>query len=408
MAESQYRIVSAQLPLIGGVAGHNFLALIGPDGNVIGEFHGLATGPDGNPKPIGHLPSDELKGYDDRHYYEPNFAQTELASGDQAEMMKRWNAGKAALDKMNARNIHHPWMGLGQNSNSFASTLIAVMGLTVPPMPGGAPVMAGARSMLLDAKDIQGIQRQFNIDLPRSEDTSNTGLQPDGVDQPNALDAARWPPGPDVAPSDLTTPPRVGNRRSAIAPPQDLRGMPVPRAEGATSLGGPNGPASLVPPMRSRIQALASPAPSADPTLPPRHFAPEAPRSLDPFAVPGQLRSDPSGGTGVGSGTNPPSLLTPSFAASRMSPDATPPAVLRGAGPMGDGYGIGDWWRSLASVPSSDAALDSVRRPSSFIRGTAETDPSSSVPSSRSAALTGAASRRAVLRGPCARTARTA
>ncbi|QOG17260.1 hypothetical protein [Bradyrhizobium sp. SEMIA] len=138
MPEGQYRIVKAQLPLIGGLAGHNFLALIDPDGNVIGELHGLATGADGLPKPIGHLPSDELRGYHDQHFYKPNFAQTELASGDQTEIMKRWSAGRAVLDKINELNIHYPWMGLGQNSNSFASTLIAAMGLTELPMPGGA------------------------------------------------------------------------------------------------------------------------------------------------------------------------------------------------------------------------------------------------------------------------------
>ncbi|HXH43580.1 MAG TPA: hypothetical protein VNK51_07015 [Bradyrhizobium sp.] len=105
MAEGQYRIVKAQLPLIGGVAGHNFLVLIDPDGNVIEELHGLATGADGLPKPIGHLPSDELRGYHDQRFYKPNFARTELASGDQAEIMKRWNAGMAVLDKINVRNI---------------------------------------------------------------------------------------------------------------------------------------------------------------------------------------------------------------------------------------------------------------------------------------------------------------
>jgi hypothetical protein len=62
MAEGQYRIVKAQLPLLGGLAGHNFLVLIDPAGKIVGELHGLATDAEGHPKPIGHLPSDELKG----------------------------------------------------------------------------------------------------------------------------------------------------------------------------------------------------------------------------------------------------------------------------------------------------------------------------------------------------------
>jgi hypothetical protein len=199
-----------------------------------------------------------------------------------------------------------------------------------------------------------------------------------------AQSANQRQPPPGIAPSD---PP------AGATPSQFPFRRAIPGAEGPTSIGGPAGPTPLESPGLSRSRAPFSPAPVVDPTLPPLHFAPEAPRSSDPFAVPGAFRPDVSGGSGVESGTNPPSLLTPSFAASRVSPEATPPAVLRGAGPMGDGNGIGDWWGSLASVPSSDAAPDSVRRLSSFIRGTAETDPNSSVPSSRSAALTGAASR---------------
>ncbi|MGY8633214.1 hypothetical protein RAD15_12125 [Bradyrhizobium sp. 14AA] len=273
MAEGQYRIVKAQLPLIGGVAGHNFLVLIDPDGNVIGELHGLATGADGLPKPIGHLPSDELRGYHDQRFYKPNFAQTELASGDQAEIMKRWDAGRAVLDKINARNIHYPWMGLGQNSNSFASTLIAAMGLTESPMPGGASVVPGARSMLLDPKDIQDIQRQFNIGAARSGDAPNSGSQPGGVDQPSPLDSAKRPFGSVGAPGDRTSAPPVRAPRSLVTPPQDLPSTAVSGAKGPTSLGGPNGPAPLTPPLRPRSQAPTRPAPAGDPTLPSLHFA---------------------------------------------------------------------------------------------------------------------------------------
>ena len=61
MANGQYRIVEAQLPLIGGVAGHNFLVLLGPNGQIVGELHGMARDVEGNIKAIGNVPDDRLK-----------------------------------------------------------------------------------------------------------------------------------------------------------------------------------------------------------------------------------------------------------------------------------------------------------------------------------------------------------
>lgn len=294
MSEGQYRIVKAQHPLIGGLAGHNFLVLIDPNGKVVEELHGLATGADGRPKPIGHLPSDELRGYVDQHFYRPDYAQAELASGDQAEITKIWNAGRAALDKINARSLHYPWMGLGQNSNSVNSTLIAAMGRSEPPMPGGASVMPGAGSMLLDPRDIQDIQRQFNIGAPRSGDAPNASARPEDVDQPNPLDSARWPFGPVGAPSGP----------AAVAPPRGLPGKAVPRAAGPTSLGGPDGQAPLEPAVRSRAPARSGP--TAAPPLP------------------------------------------PSFGGPIASPVVPAPAELGGIGSTGSGNGCGDWRASVA------------------------------------------------------------
>lgn len=271
MAEGQYRIVKVELPLLGGIAGHNFLVLIDPNGKVIGEFHGLATDAEGRAKPIGNLPSDRLKGHVDKRWYQPDFAQAEVASGDQAKIMNLWNAAAAALTKMDARDIHYPWLGLGQNSNSYLSTLIASMGLTEPQLPGGAPVKPGAGSMLLEPKDIQDIQRQFNIGAARSGDASNSGPQPGGVDQSSPLDSATPPFGSVGAPGDRTIAPPARTRRSLVTPPQDLPSTAVSGAKGPTSLGGPNGPAPLAPP-RPRSQAPMMPVPAGDPTLPPLQF----------------------------------------------------------------------------------------------------------------------------------------
>jgi hypothetical protein len=133
------------------------------DGRVVGELHGLATDAEGHSKPIGNLESDRLKlhEYSEQQFHRPDFAQAELASGDQATIMNLWNAARAAGAKMNELDIQYPWMGLGKNSDAFASTLIAAMGLTEPQLPGGARITPSAGSMLLDPSAIQAIQRQF-------------------------------------------------------------------------------------------------------------------------------------------------------------------------------------------------------------------------------------------------------
>ncbi|MBR0754860.1 hypothetical protein JQ604_21955 [Bradyrhizobium jicamae] len=293
-----------------------------------------------------------MKGYDNRHYYQPDFAQAEVASGDQAGIMNLWNAARAARAKMDARDIQYPWMGLGQNSNSFLSTLIAAMGLTEPPLPGGAPVKPGARSMLLDPKDIEDIQRQFNIGAPRSEDTPNTGSQLDNVRLPSPLDSTRRPPGPVGTPGGRTASPSARDPRSPLA---------VPGTSGPTSIGGPNGPAPLVPPARS--PSLPSPAPTADPGLPQLRVAPEELRNFSPLALPKLSRSDALGGSGIASAVSGPKALapiTPSFGAPGVSPEATSPAVP-GAGPIGVGNGSGDLMTDVALAPSSNPAQAPVR-----------------------------------------------
>lgn len=52
----QYRIVEAQLPLLGGLGGHNLLAILNSNGNVVREINGIATAPDGTELPIGFIP----------------------------------------------------------------------------------------------------------------------------------------------------------------------------------------------------------------------------------------------------------------------------------------------------------------------------------------------------------------
>src|SRR5580700_4137897 len=126
-----YSIVEAQLPLVGGIGGHDLLVLKDPDGNVIGELDGLATGSDGEIKPIGYLPSDTLQvyGYNEETYYSPSENQAVVSSGSETQIMAQWDAALSAQAAINAEGLSYPFMGLGSNSNSVASTLDAAMGV---------------------------------------------------------------------------------------------------------------------------------------------------------------------------------------------------------------------------------------------------------------------------------------
>lgn len=171
--------------------------------------------------------------------------------------------------------------------------------------------------------------------------------------------------------------PRSGDEGSL--PTQLAPGMAVPGAQGLTSIGGPNGPAPLLPPARSGAPAPARPAPPADPTLPPLHFAPKVPQNFGPFAVPGPFRSDVFGKPDVApaeAGTRP-SAPTPALDTSGTFAPAASAAASASAGPIGDGNGIGDWWGKLAPADSNiDPA--SVRRLSSPLLGIVPAGPNQS------------------------------
>jgi hypothetical protein len=122
------------------------------------------------------------------------------------------------------------------------------------------------------------------------------------------------PPASGSAPS--TQDPRIESS------PNPFTGMIVPDAVGPTSLGGPNGPAPLQSPVRSRAPANSTPA--ADP-LPSLHFAPE-----QPATAPEPFRSKVLGGPTVSSaasGAIVPTSLPFSPGAPRVSQAATSPAV---------------------------------------------------------------------------------
>src|SRR5262249_18443405 len=127
-------------------------------------------------------------------------------------------------------------------------------------------------------------------------------------------------------------------------------GAPIPGAEGPTVIGGPGPLRPLVAPSPFRSPAPANPTTQAvDPTQAPLHFAPETQQRVGPFDVPGLFRSDALGGARV-----VPAADGPSFGAPSTSAPATSPAASGSAGEIGDGNGIGNWWKGVSPAASSN------------------------------------------------------
>lgn len=164
----QYKIVKSQLPLIGGTAGHNLIAVLDENGKVIHELNGLATSADGKIKPIGYLPSDKLIVYNEKEaegfYYQPNQKQTILFTGSYEQVMEKFNLGYQVGQAINDLELQYPFLGIGptkggwaENSNSVASTLLYGMGLEDPDL--GWSLTPGEGDLLLPKEKIDEIIR---------------------------------------------------------------------------------------------------------------------------------------------------------------------------------------------------------------------------------------------------------
>ena len=164
----QYRIVEAQLSLIGGLGGHNLLAILDSNGNVVRELNGIATTPDGTELPVGFIPFYhrlQVKESLGAHFYSPAQSQATLFAGNLTDVLTRWNAALNARDLINAKDLFYPPGGFGDNSNSAASTLIRAMGFTEPELPG-VPFYRftpGTGTSLLDNLQIVNIHQAFGI-----------------------------------------------------------------------------------------------------------------------------------------------------------------------------------------------------------------------------------------------------
>lgn len=161
------------------------------------------------------------------------------------------------------------------------------------------------------------------------------------------------PRPPQVRPSlPGDTPPNNNPRLETV--PQSASGIAIPGAEGPTSLGGPNGPALLRVPEPSRSQSPAS-SPAADPALPPLHFAPELPRNIGPFTMPGSFGgpdvASASSGTASVLGRGSPILGTTQSAS--RAPSSAPALFPLEALLATDPHRALDQWASLRRDASS-------------------------------------------------------
>lgn len=159
---ADYRLLIATLPIV-FVAGHHYIVWLAPDGAVLAEFNGLATSPRGVAKAVGYLPSDRLKVHESgRRFYRPGHPQTLLLAGAQAELSRRWQAGRAAMAAINAADLGYPCLGLGRNSNSVTCTLLAAMGCGSTHRD--RLLTPGARRLLLPETEIVAIRRRYGLD----------------------------------------------------------------------------------------------------------------------------------------------------------------------------------------------------------------------------------------------------
>lgn len=146
-----WQIVMAQLPLISGLVGHNFLVLLDSDAKVVSEINGLAIGNDGSVRAIGWRRSDQLRVVvsEGACYYREDLSKMELYSGPTQTVKHLWHKAEAEALVINHMTLNYPFLGLGKNSNSVASTLIRAMGLVERRFPQTALIDFG-RGKILD------------------------------------------------------------------------------------------------------------------------------------------------------------------------------------------------------------------------------------------------------------------
>ena len=161
---------------------HNYLVFYDDDGNIVGQFHGLAQDPNSEQfKDLGRS-SDNLTVVpnDSRNYYRQGQPEKMLWQGSYDEGTARWQAAKDAHDQINSRKLTYNPLGgdlngprdwdapappvMAGNSNSVSRTLTDAMGLRMPGMPYMAP---GIENPLLRQQEIGQILRNNGLPIPK-------------------------------------------------------------------------------------------------------------------------------------------------------------------------------------------------------------------------------------------------
>ena len=202
-----YKIVKMQLPIVGGIAGHNFIVMLNDKNQVIGELHGLATKNEcnevGEPivKPIGYLPSDRLKFHkiDGEYFYNENYPQQTVFEGTEAEVRAKWEMAIGSGWAINRKDLRYPILGVidvfespfngPENSNSVASILLKTMGLDDPHLEWR--LTPGEKKQLLTEDELKAIRdnplkNQYNPVCEPQQKTlsqSNQGANQDFIFQ---------------------------------------------------------------------------------------------------------------------------------------------------------------------------------------------------------------------------------
>lgn len=164
---------------LGGVAVHGVLTVYDGNGNVVKSFEGLATSSNGSAESIGsEITGDNIKGY----YYNGLSANAKSSpitvySGTESEVESRISAMETATDEINSENISYQipgptsifsdvfgGNGTNTNSNSYISTMFAVLGLPVPSSPYTTLLgQEGGDAILLTQDQINNITAPYGI-----------------------------------------------------------------------------------------------------------------------------------------------------------------------------------------------------------------------------------------------------